>query len=415
MQINVTEIEPCKLLVQYHADPDQISTKKVEVLNAFKKAPVPGFRSGKASTDAIKFHYRSQMEDALKRALAEEAFHNTLFEKNIKPHGGPMFTALYLMDGKFSCEFNLHTKPSFELANYKNLEIPKPHEPENAVEVCEKMLQELRVRYGEVTPYTDADFVQTGDNIILNYDGFVDGEKNSNLCAEGEMVTVGKNALEEFDTNLLGMKAGETREFSIKVPEHGLPSMAGKVVAFKAMVVTGSKTTPCPLDDTLAVKLNRKTYAELREAVLASAQSQVANKFKLSLNEAVSKRLVHDNAFEIPSWMVLPEAKYLAHSAKLNWDSLPDADRARYIQLAQNNVKLSLILEKIRESEPDAQLTDQEVVEIIKRNLSLSNAKVSFEEMMQEMNKTGYLQVLLGRIKDEHVLDFVVKHVRVVE
>ena len=113
--------------------------------------------------------------------------------------------------------------------------------------------------------------------------------------------------------------------------------------------------------------------------------------------------------------MVLPEAKYLAHAAKLNWDSLPDADRAKYIQLAQSNVKLSLVLEKIRESEPDAQLTDQEVVEIIKRNLALSNAKVSLEEMMQEMNKTGYLQVLLGRIKDEHVLDFVVKHVRVIE
>ena len=415
MQIHVTEIEPCKLQVQYHADAEQISTKKVEILNAFKKAPVPGYRPGKASADAIKLHYRSQIEDSLKRALAEEAFHNTLFEKNIKPHGGPMFTALYLMDGKFSCEFNVHTKPSFELADYKNLEVPKPHESEDATTLCEKMLQELRVRFGEASPYSESDFVQAGDNVILNYEGFVDGQKIDNLSVEGEMVTVGKNSLEEFDTNLLGMKTGETREFNIKVPDNGLPSMAGKVVNFKVTIVTGSKTTPCPLDDTLAAKLNKATYAELRETVLASAQAQLTSKFKLALNEAVSKRLVADNKFEVPSWMVLGEAKYLAQASKLNWDTLSDMDRAKYVQLAQSNVKLSLILEKIRESEPDAQLTDQEVIEIVKRNFSLSNIKASFEDMMQEMNKTGYLQVLLSRIKDEHVLDFVVKSVRIVE
>ncbi len=415
MQIHLTELEPCKLKVTYHANPDQITNKKTEVLNAFKKAPVPGFRSGKASLDAIKMHYRNQIDESLKRALAEEAYHNTLFEKNLKVHGTPMFTSLYLMDGKFGCEFTLHTKPEFTLSEFKNLEIPKPHETETATALCERMIQELRVRYGEVNPYTDTDFVQMGDNVIVNYEGYLDGQKVDNLCVEGEMLTVGKNTLENFDTNLLGMHPGETREFNIQVPANGLPSVANKTVTFKVTLATGSKSIPCPLDDTLATKLGKNSFSELKEFVLASAQAQLINKSQLQLTEAVSKKLVQDNKIVIPNWMALSEAKYLAHQAKINWETLPDQDKIRYLQVAADNVRLSLILEKIRENEPDAQLTDQEVLDIIKRNLANSKTNQSLEEILQQMSQNGYLQVLFSRIKDEHVLDFVVKNAKIVE
>lgn len=415
MQIHVTEIEPCKLKIQYHADPEQISTKKTEVLNAFKKAPVPGFRPGKASQDAIKLHYRNQIDESLKRALAEEAYHNAIFEKNLKPYGTPNFTSLFLMDGKFACEFNLHTKPSFELGNYKNLEIPKPHQPDDATIVCEKMLQDLRVRFGEATPYAENDFVQMGDNIIVNYEGAVDGQKLDQLSVEGEMLTVGKNPLPDFDTNLLGMSVGQTREFNVKSPDNSLPSIANKDVTFKVTLVTGSKSTPCPLDDSLAAKLGKSSFQELREFVLGSAQVQVTNKYRLSLTEAVSRRLVHEHTFQVPDWMALSEAKYMVHSAKLQWESLTDLDKEKYLQLASMNVKLSLILDKIREVEPEAQLTDQEVIDIIKRNLANSKITSSMDELIQQMNNTGYLQVLFSKVKDEHVIDYLVKNVRVVE
>lgn len=82
MEIQIKELDACKLLVCYNADAGQILDKRGEVLNAFKKAPVPGFRTNKVPLDAIKVHYRQQIEDSLKRALAEEAYHSTLFEKN---------------------------------------------------------------------------------------------------------------------------------------------------------------------------------------------------------------------------------------------------------------------------------------------------------------------------------------------
>ena len=255
MQIEVNELEPCKLAVHYEANALEIMDKRSEVQNAFKNAPVPGNRPGKASIEVIKIHYRQQIEESLKRALAEDAYHNTIFDKKLRPHGAPRFNNMLLDGGKFVCEFEISTKPDFVIPEWKTFELPQPHNQMVESEIAELMLQELRVRFGETEPYGDTDFIQNGDNVILDYKGSIDGVDIPQLCAEAEMVPIGKGQLQGFDTNLLGMQCGETREFDFIIPENTLPSMAGKTAHFTATLTTGSKNRPCPLNDELAVKM----------------------------------------------------------------------------------------------------------------------------------------------------------------
>jgi len=415
MQIEVKEVEPCKLLIHYTADAMEILNKRGEILNHFKKAPVPGFRKGKASLDAIKAHYRTQIEESLKRALAEDAYHNTLFEKKIKPHGAPRFNAMLMADSKFTCEFDLHTKPEFELAPYADLTIPKPHEEENEVTLTEKMMQELRVRFGEVTPFSETDFVENGDNVILDYQGFLNGEKIENLCANGEMLTVGNSNFTYFDQNILGMITGDTREFDLIVPEDSLPSLSGQTVHLVVTLHTGSKTIPYPLDDTLAIRLGKKDFSELKEYVKGTAAATIQGKANSKINEAIANKLVAETVITVPNWMTLSEAQYLAHNAKIDWTTMVDIDREKYLNMAEKNVKLSLILDKVRDEQPDAQLTDQEVFDVIKQNLAKSNVNKPMDEVMEQMSKSGYLQILFSRIRDEHTMDYINKSVKFVE
>jgi trigger factor len=415
MDITVQELEACKLSINYVAGPEEILNKRGEILQAFKKAPVPGFRKGKANLDAIRVHYRTQIEESLKRGLAEDAYHNTLFEKKLKPHGAPRFNSLLLADGKFTCEFELYTKPAFELSAYTDLEFPKPHEAQNVVELTEELLQNLRVRFGEAVPYSETDFVQKGDNIIIDYEGTVDGVKVDQLCAVGEMLTVGNSNLTQFDDNLYGMILGESREFNLLVPEGALPSLAGKTIVVKVTLNMGSKITPCPLNDELAVKLGKKDFQELKEFAHATASAGVQNKYKESIAEAVAARLVDSNTIDVPNWMSLSEAQYLVHQAKLDWNSLSDPDKEKYLQVGEKNVKLSLILDRIREENPEAQLTDQEVFDVLKQNLAKTQTGASMDDVIQQMNKTGYLQILFSRIRDEHTMDFITKTVKVIE
>jgi trigger factor len=415
MDISVSELEPCKLSVHCKANFVEISDKRTEVEVAFKKAPVPGNRAGKASIEAIRMHYRTQIDESLKRALAEDAYHNALFQEKLRPHGAPKFNTLLLDGGSFSCEFELLTKPDFELVPWQEMQIPKPAPTESADAIAQKMLQELRVRMGDVAPYTETDFVQQGDNVIIDYDTTIDGQKVDSLCATGEMVTIGNNQIPDFDTNLLGMASGETREFDIHAPMTALPSMAGKTLHFKVTLSTGAKTVPCPLNDELAVRMGKKDYAELFEQVNMAAGARVANAAKMSLHDAVAKRLVADNTVNVPNWMTLSEARYLAHQSQLDWETISDMDKEKFMEMAEKNVKLSLILDKVRENDVEAQLSDQEVFDIIKQNLAHTKVEKPIDEVIAEMNRTGYLQILFSRIRDEYAMDHIVKSVKVIE
>ncbi len=415
MQIEITELEKCKLSVHYEANALEIMDKRAEVQNAFKKAPVPGFRDGKATMEAIRFHYRDQIEESLKRALAEDAYHNTLFDKKLRPHGAPRFNNLLLDGGKFVCEFEIYTKPEFDAPVWKDMEIPRPHANTDALKLAEQMMQEIRVRLGEAEPYTETDFVQMGDNIIVDYEGTIDGQKVDHLSAQGELMTVGNSPLQGFDNNLLGMLLNDTREFDFVAPEGGLPSLSGKTVHFKVTVSMGSKIHPCNLDDSLAQKMGKKDFFELQQFVSQAAFARVANQNQAAIHDAISKKLVAETTIDVPNWMSLSEAQYLAQQSSLDWNVMSDPDKEKMLEMAVRNVKLTLILDKIRDTEPQCQLNDQEVFEIIKKNLAQTKSANNLDEVIQQMSKSGYLQILFSRIKDAHTIECITKSAKIID
>jgi len=47
--------------------------------------------------------------------------------------------------------------------------------------------------------------------------------------------------------------------------------------------------------------------------------------------------------------------------------------------------------------------------------LARTQVKEPINEIIDKMNKSGYLQILFSRIRDEHTLDFVTKTVQFIE
>lgn len=414
MEIEVQELDYCKLSVHYEATSEEIEGKKTEVLNIFKNAPVPGFRPKKANIEVIKTHYKSQINESLKRALAEEAFHNTLFSKNLRPFGSPNFTNMLLQNDKFVCDFSLDVKPTFTLGTYKGLEVPKPAS-KDVNEIAEEMLQQLRIKFGESSPYGENDFVTENDNVIINYVGSIDGQKLDYISADGELVTVGTSQLKDFDQNILGMMVGDVRKFDIDIPENTLPSVSGKKVSFEVTLVNGSKITPCGLDDSLAQKFNKNTFEELHKGVIDAATARVSQVNKSAISAQISNQLIVSHDFKVPEWLTLAEAKYLANQSQVSWDVLVSEDQQKYLDMANSNVKLSLIIDKIREEEPEAQLSDQETIDMVKDMLSKQHPHISPEETIKQLSGSGHLQALFIRLRDEFVLDYLSKEAKIVE
>jgi FKBP-type peptidyl-prolyl cis-trans isomerase (trigger factor) len=177
----------------------------------------------------------------------------------------------------------------------------------------------------------------------------------------------------------------------------------------------GAKQVPCPLNDELAVKLNKKSIDELKELVYQTAMARYSEACKMAFNEAVSRKILEGHNFVVPNWMSLSEAKFIAQQSKLDWEKLEDVDKEKYIEIAGQNVRLALVLDKIRDVEPEAQLSDQETLEDIKRNIIASKTQASVEDVLKQMASNGYLQVLSSRIKDQYTLDFVGKTIKIIE
>jgi FKBP-type peptidyl-prolyl cis-trans isomerase (trigger factor) len=149
MSTTITEIEYCKLKVEYEVGREEISSKKDDVIKSFKDRKLPGFRKGKATTDAIKSFLKKEIHEALSQELAKDAAQNVITENNIKPFGQPNFSMIHLEENSFKCEFSINKQPDFQLSEYKEFEIPKPSSIMSVDELSQKMMEDLRNRFGK--------------------------------------------------------------------------------------------------------------------------------------------------------------------------------------------------------------------------------------------------------------------------
>lgn len=414
MEVNLTEKDYCKFQLDCVLPSNKISDKKEVVLKQFANAPCPGFRKGKASREAILIHYKSQVEESLKRALAEDAFHDAMFEKELKPIGSPNFLSLFIKSGKFYCSFVVDVRPSFDLIDIRNISVPKPAEMQVS-DVLNEKLEELRNRFGNTLFLDDTHLVEKGDSVVVAYESKLDGIKNDSLSSESDVMEIGVSGDKEFTDNLVGMKVGETKEFTYS-PKTGSPSIKDKEFTVTATVKNATRTTPCALDDELAKKLGKSNLNELTEHVNKIAVGIVANKQRNDMLQNISALLVESHDFRVQDWLVRKEAAYLAKSAKLDWASLAQEDRVFWDSVGLKNIKLSFILDKIRDVEPEAQLTDEEVLSEVKRVLGSQLRDGSNEALAEYLANMGhYSNVLFAKIKDDYALNFVLKNVKVVE
>lgn len=416
MNIELKELEYCKYQVDYVAESKKVSEKRSVVLDSFKNAPVRGYRKGKAPNEVLTLFYKSQIEESLKRALCEDAYHDTVFEKELKTLGSPSFQSMLIKDNKFYCTFTLDTRPNFDLQDYKTIAVAKPEVKVTQQELIDRRIKELQETFGDPSLFTVDDFVEDSDRLVVDYEAFDGDQKIDLLCKTSDVVKVGESLQKNFTDNLLGMKVNEERKFKYVVDEKSMPSLSGKEVEFNVKLVAGTKVKLAEVNDELAAKVGASSMEDLKAQLLKAANALIASQIKQHINQQVSSILVESHQFKIQDWLVGREYAYLLQSSKLNDKDLVEEDKQMYTKMADKNLRLSLVLEKIREAEPEAQLSETEVMSMLRSSLGRSMNLSSDEQFLEYLQKMGpYVQVLFAKIRDEHTLDFVSKSVTIKE
>lgn len=413
MTLQVQEVELCKLNVQYAAPKEKVKAARAKVVDRIKKekVPVKGFRPGTAPDHVIELTMKSTIDSLAAKDLVAEAYNDLLFEHKIKTMFYPSVQNQSFEKDTFHCEMTVWKKPEVELVEYKGFSVPKPS-TESAADLAAKMIQNLRERYSESRPYNDGDFVQKGDKVTLDIKVECDGQPVAELTQEGSVYSVGQ--FSDLDDNLMGMVPDETRSFKISMKEDSpVESVRGKVVDFTVTLYMGMKNELPSLSDELAQKVGFSTMDQLHSHAHTSAETQLQSKEKNMLNQQVLSRLAASNKVEVPAWLVEMEAQNAAKGRGVEWKDIPVEVRKKIFTEAEQAVKLSLILDAIREAEPDTSFSERELLNSLR--MKVSGVGQNPDEFISNATKDGSIFGIIANMKDSATLDWVIKNSTIVD
>jgi len=133
------------------------------------------------------------------------------------------------------------------------------------------------------------------------------------------VVEVGANRLiPGFEEQLIGLKAGETKEFSLVLPEgYRNSGAAGKEGLFKVTVKEIKRKELPELDDEFAQQFgDYDTIADLRAKMVEYHEKHETERIENELKERVIKSLIEKNPLDVPESMVKRQLDYMLENLK---------------------------------------------------------------------------------------------------
>jgi trigger factor len=408
--VNVDEIESCKLNVHYEADPEKVQEKINEAILSIRNVKMPGFRKGKAPDSAIKMRMRPQINQYLAHEMASEAIDDVVFETGIKLLGQPIFRNVLINGNKFSCDIEMVKKPDISVENIK-FDVPKPP-AEDVEQLVEKSLLNLRIRVGEINPYEEDDFVETGDQVTFSFIATIDGQEFDGSIVQGEMYQIGSDRWVGWDDHLLGMKADETKEFEFTF-SNGPELIIGKTAKFSVSIHMGTKRKPHPLNEEFFKTMGVQNIEQIMNKLRSISKASIERRELEAIRNQVGIKLIENNKFDVPRFMIENEASAGAAQIGINYNNATDKEKEALLDQADKNLRLSLILDTIRENEPDSVLNDAEAQQKLATHIQLRGQNPN--ELFNNPNMRNQLLLLLKAVKEEFTLQWVANQANIVE
>jgi trigger factor len=296
----VTELPESRVRVQVRVPAqeleDRVERKARELGRELK---LPGFRRGKVPAPLViqRVGRGAVMEEAVRDTLGHW-YANAIETAGIVPVGDPDVDLgdLPLQGGELEFSIEIGVLPTAELGEYKGLEVPRG-EPTVEDARIDQEIDGLRDRLAKLESVEHP--AEQGDFVVIDYEGFIDGEAFEGGEGRDQLVELGSgNLIPGFEEGLLGANAGETRAVELAFPEdYGHEPLAGKPATFQITVKDIKHKQLPAVDEDFAADAGFDTVDELRDDIrqrLTEAEEQrIQGEFReAALDAAVAKAQV---------------------------------------------------------------------------------------------------------------------------
>ena len=170
---------------------------------------------------------------------------------------------------------------------------------------------------------------QNGDELVLDYAGFADGQQFAGGTAEKQTLALGSGTfIPGFEEQLVGKNPGDDVTVHVTFPaQYHAPELAGKDAEFRCHIHEIRTVAPYALDDTFAKEVGEcETMDEMRQKMRTSLEDYYAERAEMELRE----RLLHQAA---ASMDFTPDPAEISKAVEEQLDTMS-------AQLAQKNLTL---------------------------------------------------------------------------
>ena len=219
LQVEKLENNTAKLTIEVPAEEVE---KAIE--SAYQKSKskfsIPGFRKGKVPRKMIEKMYGVGVfyEDAV-NSMIPGAYADAATESELEIVAQPEIDIVQIEAGKpfiFTAEVVL--KPEVELGKYKGIEVEAKDTTVTDEEV-DAELAKVQEQNSRLVAADDKE-VENGDQVTIDFEGFVDGVAFEGGKGEDYPLTIGSHSfIDTFEDQLVGKKVGDEVEVNVTFPE----------------------------------------------------------------------------------------------------------------------------------------------------------------------------------------------------
>ncbi len=237
LQVEKLEKSMAKLTIEVSAD-DLEKALQSAYKKQKNKISIPGFRKGKVPRQMIEKMYGAEIfYDDAANALIPKAYADAYDECEEEIVSRPQIDVVQIEKGQpFIFTATVALKPPVTLGEYKGLEVEKFSTDVTDEEIEARLKEEAEKNARTVT--VEGRPVQDGDEVILDYEGFVDGVAFEGGKGENHPLTIGSGSfIPGFEEQLIGVEAGVDVEVKVTFPEkYHAKELEGKEAVFQCKV-----------------------------------------------------------------------------------------------------------------------------------------------------------------------------------
>ncbi len=314
VQVEKLEKSMAKLTIEVSAEEFNAAIDKAYKKNRNRIA-MPGFRKGKAPRAMIEKMYGAGIfyEDAA-NIIIPDAYENAAKESELEIVSQPEIAVEQIeKDKTFIFTATVATKPEVTLGDYKGIEVEK----KTAEVTDEELTAEIdRVRESNSRMITvDDRATQDGDTVVIDFDGYVDGEQFQGGKAENYTLVLGSHSfIDNFEDQLVGKNIGDEVEVNVTFPEkYQAEELQGKPAVFKVKI-NEIKVKELPeLDDDFAQDVSDfDTLDEYKNDLKSKLLENKEAALKREKEETVIGKIIDNAQMEIPEPMVDMQTRQMA-------------------------------------------------------------------------------------------------------